>query len=106
MGDTPLLEYAKSPPRGRKFRFGFLVGLGAAVITNIVPYAFTFRAYGTDGLEQIGFPFTFREQGGFVYQYMFSSRALVLDVAFCLCVGIAGGVIACIWKRFSAWDQR
>jgi len=101
MADTPLLEYATLPRKWRRFRLGLLEGLGAAVISNIVPYAFTYHAWEMDGFEQIGFPLTFREEGGMDYRYMFSVRALLMDVIFCLGVGLAAGIIESLWKRRS-----
>jgi len=99
MADAPVLEYARVSSRWRRFGLGVVVGSGAAVIANVVPYVFTYHAWRYDGFEQIGFPMTFREEGGDSYRYMYSVRGLILDVLFCLGVGLASGLIASLWKR-------
>jgi len=106
MADAPLLEYARSSSKRRKFRLGFLAGLGAGIIANVVPYVFTYHAYDGDGFEQIGFPLTFREQGGYYYRYTFSTRALALDICICLCTALTTGVIVALWKPNFRPDPR
>ena len=86
MKTSPMLEYSTPPPHRSRFWVGLLVGFLVAIAANIVPYLATYHAYDGDGFEMMGFPLTFREQGGLAYTYTFSNRALIIDIAFCLIV--------------------
>lgn len=77
----------------KRFWVGFSAALVVAAGANLFPYWRTYGAAGTDGVEVIGFPLTFRRLGGFVPVYEFHAGALLIDlglaVGFALAVGWA-----------------
>jgi hypothetical protein len=77
----PVLDYSRKSRKPGCYWIGFAVGLGLAVAANLLPYMLTRHAYKTDGYERVGFPFTFRLQGGFSYRFFFSYSALLADIA-------------------------
>jgi hypothetical protein len=80
------------------FVLGACAGAIVAIVANLIPYWQSYGAYGTDGYEVIGFPFTFRRMGGFAGIYEFRTSLLIADIsmalAFALLVGWASVAVA------------
>ena len=75
---------------------------------NLLRLLVTWRAYGTDGFEQIGFPFVFFECGGFSHQENWYYHWLAADI----CIAIVGAAYAAhllrdgwinAFRRFQTW---
>ena len=71
----------------KKFVTAFAATTLVAAFVNLVPYLQTRGAYKTDGLEVIGFPFTFRRFGGYYPIYEFSVGLLLADIIVALLFG-------------------
>lgn len=86
----------------------FALGLAIMVGLNVFRLWLTWRAWGTDGMEQIGFPFVFFERGGYSWHENWYYEMLAIDVgvAFVGAYGFArvfrGGVIAA-FRRLQTW---
>ena len=76
-----------SPTQPFWWRFSLLFVLMVGV--NFCRLALTWRAFGTDGYEQIGFPFVAFERGGFSYSQTLHWHWLAVNVA--LAIGVAYG---------------
>jgi hypothetical protein len=76
----------------------FLVGVAAgalfAVFCNLVPFFYTYGAYGTDGVEVIGFPLAFRSAGGYLFSTHFYWLHFLADLLFAAIVCLVGGYAA------------
>jgi hypothetical protein len=86
------------------FVLGASAGALVATVVNLLPYWLSHGAYGTDGYEVIGFPFTFRLMGGFAPIYEFRAGLLIADVligvTFAALVGWATVVVSLrSWRR-------
>src|SRR5437879_1518415 len=79
----------------RRDRKCFLIGVAAgalfAVLCSLVPFFYTYAAYGTDGVEVIGFPLAFRSAGGFVFSRHFYWLPFLADLLFAALVSLVGG---------------
>jgi len=64
----------------KKFVTTFAATTLVAAFVNLVPYLQTRGAYKTGGLEIIGFPFTFRQVGGYTGIDEFSVGLLLADI--------------------------
>lgn len=78
------------------------------VALNLLRLAITWRAYRTDGMEQIGFPFAFFERGGLSYREDWHVHLLAADVAIALAFAIGfAHVLRDGWStafyRFQNW---
>lgn len=71
-------------------RFGLVVAIMVGL--NFFRLWVTWRAWGTDGVEQIGFPFVFFERGGFSYHEKWHHELLAIDVAI--------GLAAAYWMTY------
>jgi hypothetical protein len=84
--------------RERRDRKCFLVGVAAgalfAVFCNLVPFFYTYGAYGTDSVEAIGFPLAFRSAGGFVFSTHFRWLCFLADLLFATFLSFVGGYAA------------
>jgi hypothetical protein len=82
----------------RRDRKCFLVGVAAgalfAVFCNLVPFFYTYGAYGTDGVEVIGFPLAFRGAGGYIFSTHFYWLHFLADLLFAAIVCLVGGYAA------------
>lgn len=85
-GRIPLPASRRASRRRRFWRVLWLA-LPVALTVNFVTLSDTFRAYGGDGYEGIGWPVPFLEHGGFAYEVRYSLAALAIDLVFC--VGLA-----------------
>ena len=86
----------------------FAMGLAIMVGLNLFRLWLTWRAWETDGMERIGFPFVFFERGGFSWRENWNFEMLAIDigVAFVGAYGIAhvfrhGVTAAC--RRLQTW---
>ncbi len=61
--------------------FWFVAILVAMALLNLARLYFTWKAFGLDGMEQLGFPFVFFEHGGFAYHEALYSDQFAMDVA-------------------------
>ena len=59
----------------------FIFGLAIMMTLNALRLAITWRAFRTNGMEQIGFPFVFFERGGFSYHSHWYYHLLAANVA-------------------------
>ena len=78
------LPTAKVNSPTKKFVTAFAVTTLLAAFANLLPYLQTRGAYKTDGLEIIGFPFTFRQRGGYYYVDDFRIGLLLADIVIAL----------------------
>jgi hypothetical protein len=62
-----------------------------AIFLNLLPYLRMRLHPVYDGYETLGFPLTFRLEGGFAYHYEFSYLALLADIVLALAVGLGVG---------------
>jgi hypothetical protein len=83
-----------------RFGSGFAIGAAIAAGLNLLPYWRTYRAYGGDGYEIIGFPFVFRRMGGFSYSYTFRTDLLLADIAIALGFALVAGLVGVVLPRF------
>jgi hypothetical protein len=90
---VPVLNYAASRTTGGFWK-GFLLGLLASVVLNLLPYLFTYHAYFKDGYEYLGFPFTFRRVGGYPIFYVFDAWLLIGDILIAIAVAGAVGIVS------------
>lgn len=72
-------------------KFWFAAALFAMVSLNLTRLACTWKAFGTDGMEQVGFPFGFFERGGYSYHANLYADRLILDVAIAIVVAYVCG---------------
>lgn len=77
-----------------QFAFGTANGLAIAVALNLLPYWRTYDAPGTDGHAIMGFPFTFRREGGFSPRYDFHPALLLADAAIGIGLALLVGWVA------------
>ncbi len=89
-----------------RFGVGAFVGLAIAVAMNLLPYWQSYEAYGGDGLEVIGFPFTFRSYGGMSPTYTFRGDLLAADVAVGIAVALAAGYAIALLPRLGRSRRR
>jgi hypothetical protein len=86
----------------------FALILCVAIALNLLRLAMTWKAYGTDGYEQIGWPWAFHERGGFSWGEHFYPLLFLADVAVAIGLAYIGGrftlrdVIHQI-RRFQTW---
>lgn len=71
----------------RRFAFGLVI----MIALNAARLGMTWRTFGTDGMEQVGFPFVFFERGGFAYHenWYLEVLAINIGIAFAAAYGIA-----------------
>lgn len=90
----------------RWWRFALI--LSAAIALNVLRLALTWKAYGTDGYEQVGWPWAFYERGGFSWGEHFYPLLFLADLAVAIGLAYIGGrmtardAIAQI-RRFQTW---
>ena len=70
-----------------------------ACSTSLWTYQQTFRAYGTDGMECVGWPVPFYGCGGFVFHSFFDDEAIVIDTG----AWIAMAALAALIARFGVY---
>ncbi len=75
----------------RFWRVAWLI-LPVSLCLDFVILADTYRNYGMDGYEGVGWPAPFMERGGFSYHEHHSVPALTLDVAASLAIAVATGL--------------
>jgi hypothetical protein len=63
----------------RSYWCRFPIALAFMALVNAVPLFLTWQAYGTDGVEVIGWPFTFYSRGGYFFVKHFSPQACLAD---------------------------
>ena len=85
------------------FILGACAGALVAIVANLLPYWQSYRAYGTDGYEVIGFPFTFRRMGGIAGIYEFRASLLIVDmlIAFAFAAVVGWATVAVshrVWR--------
>lgn len=86
----------------RVFWAGFLLGLAAFVIANLLaahmlsdcglPAVFG-RDACADDIARAGFPLVFFEEGGFAFRSIFNLPYLLLDLLIGLGIGVLGGFL-------------
>ncbi len=87
----------------------FALGLAIMVGLNLFRLWLTWRAWGTDGMEQIGFPFVFFERGGFSWHENWYYEMLAIDVgvafvgAYAIAHAFRHGLIAS-FRRLRTWE--
>lgn len=84
------------------WRFGLVLPMLLAC--NIVPLLLTWRAYQTDGMEQVGWPFTVYARGGFSYHEVFDPVALLCNLfVACLMAALLARTLPSAWwpRQFS-----
>ena len=78
------------------------------ILLNTLRLGVTWHAFGTDGMEQIGFPFVFFERGGFAYHEQWYYHLFIADVFIALVVAygfahlLRDGWIAA-FRRIQTW---
>jgi hypothetical protein len=73
-----------------RFLLRFSIGLVVMAAVNVSPLYFTWKAYGTDGYECVGWPFVFFKRGGYVYGEYFDPLHLLGDIA----IAVAAAYVA------------
>ena len=85
--------------KGSSFLFWFVMTAILMVGFNLFPLLATWRAFHSDGMEQIGFPVTFFKRGGFSYHHNFFWGGLCADaVVLLLCSSAAGYCLRNGWR--------
>ena len=70
----------------RSYWKGFFFVLGGMGVVNLLPLLATWKAYGTDEMEVVGWPLAFHKRGGFSYVEEFYLFNLLIDVAIAVAV--------------------
>jgi len=86
----------------------FALFLCVAIALNVLRLAMTWKAYGTDGYEQVGWPWAFYERGGFSGGEHFYPLLLFVDCAIAIGLAYVGGRITARdvveqIRRFQSW---
>ena len=89
-----------------QFVLGASAGALVAIVANLLPYWQSYGAYGTDGYEVIGFPFTFRRMGGFVGIYDFHTGLLLADLLIALAFAALVGWATVAISRSASRSER
>jgi hypothetical protein len=84
---TPMREF-----RWWRFTVVFCVAIGL----NLLRLAMTWKAYGTDGYEQVGWPWAFYERGGFSGGEHFYPSLFLADVAVALGLAYVSGRVTAV----------
>ncbi|MDB4637868.1 MAG: hypothetical protein P8M30_18715 [Planctomycetaceae bacterium] len=93
-----------SETAGLYWAYRFLAALLAMVGLNLLTLARTWKAYHTDMMEQIGFPFAFRERGGFSgvdawhYEFLLIDILIALALAYGFAHAFKEGFVATFHK--------
>jgi hypothetical protein len=87
------LEYSTRTATRSTFWIGFAAGLCLAAIANVLPYLLNRFDPVADGWECLGFPFTFRKEGGYAGLLIFSYLALAADLLIALAAAVTCGLI-------------
>ncbi len=107
--ESPQTEAAAAPEIGRKLGYAFLgrfsIGIVIMAGLNLARLVLTWRAFGADGYEQIGFPLVFFERGGVAYteklylHFLFADLAIAVGVAYLA----ARGCLRAAFRRMRTW---
>ena len=86
----------------------FALGLVIMIALNASRLWFTWRAFQTDRMEQVGFPFVFFERGGFSYHenWYYEMLAMDIGIAFVAAYGAAHVLRdgwAAAFRRIQSW---
>ena len=86
----------------------FLLAALILVVANLVPLWLTWKAYGLDGVEQVGWPLPFFERGGFSYYEVFDLAALLFDLTVLVSMSwlfahATHGGLRATWRRLRTW---
>jgi hypothetical protein len=82
----------------KRFAAGFGATMVVAAFLNVLPRILQRLRPINDGFDCLGFPFTFRAEGGFVWRCDFSYLALLADITIALAVAVGIGY-ACVKPR-------
>ena len=105
---SPTEAQTKSTLRASDFCRRFTLLLLVMLALNFGRLLLTWRAFGTDGYEQIGFPFVAFERGGFSYSESFYWHWFAANTILAITVAYFGARILCdgwyaAFRKLQTW---